>query len=206
MTSCLGRKFRITETTRTLNGSGLVPWKTVSAWPTIPGLTSESGMMAGGGPDGTTARSRTPFAADAAAGRESANNPKKQAQPGAFHETLRVEGRSGRVNAMPVFSGKTGRSDEPRRPAKSTVWPRLDTRRLLPTIIAAMKSLLSLACPLLLAALGLAAGCGPQEAFCPNVGVDGGPVCPIFGDDAMAPITNDGHGQQPLWVRRVPRR
>ena len=34
--------------------------------------------------------------------------PKKQAQPGAMHETQRVEGRSGPVNAMAVFSGKTG--------------------------------------------------------------------------------------------------
>ena len=56
----LGRKFRSTETTRTLNGSGFVPWKTVSASPTIPGCTSESGMIAGGGPAGTTARSRVP--------------------------------------------------------------------------------------------------------------------------------------------------
>ena len=59
ITSCFGRKFRITETTRTLKGSGLVPWNTVIACPTIPGRTSESGRMAGGGPDGITARSRT---------------------------------------------------------------------------------------------------------------------------------------------------
>jgi hypothetical protein len=45
-----------------------------------------------------------------------------------------------------------------------------------------MKSLLSVLA--LAATLGLAAGCGPQEAFCPNTGVDGGPVCPINGDDA----------------------
>ncbi len=41
-------------------------------------------MMAGGGPEGTTARSRTPFplAADAATGRESANNPKNRLNQG----------------------------------------------------------------------------------------------------------------------------
>ena len=60
MTSCLGRKFRITETTRTLNGSGLLPWNTVSASPTIPGFTAESGMIVGGGPAGTMARRRVP--------------------------------------------------------------------------------------------------------------------------------------------------
>src|SRR5262245_35297593 len=58
ITSCLGRKFLITETTRTLNGSGLVPWNTVSAVPTMPGLTSDSGRIAGGGPPDTTARKR----------------------------------------------------------------------------------------------------------------------------------------------------
>jgi hypothetical protein len=37
------------------------------------------------------------------------------------------------------------------------------------------------------AALGFAAGCGPQEAFCPNTSAsDAGGVCPIYGDDAMA--------------------
>ena len=45
-----------------------------------------------------------------------------------------------------------------------------------------MKSLFSVLA--LAVALGFSAGCGPQEAFCPNTGVDGGPVCPINGDDA----------------------
>jgi hypothetical protein len=49
-----------------------------------------------------------------------------------------------------------------------------------------MKSLLSILA--LAAALGLAAGCGPQEAFCPNTSAkDAGGVCPINGDDR--PIT-----------------
>src|ERR1700709_707316 len=60
ITSCLGRKLRITATTRTLNGSGLVPEKTVSAWPTIPGRQAASGRIAGGGPEGTTALRRSP--------------------------------------------------------------------------------------------------------------------------------------------------
>jgi hypothetical protein len=45
----------------------------------------------------------------------------------------------------------------------------------------AMKSLLSVLA--LSAVLGFAAGCGPQEAFCPNSDGAGG-VCPIIGDDA----------------------
>jgi len=46
-----------------------------------------------------------------------------------------------------------------------------------------MKSLLSVLA--LSAALGLAAGCGPQNAFCPNTSAkDAGGVCPINGDDA----------------------
>ena len=45
---------------------------------------------------------------------------------------------------------------------------------------------------MLAGALGLAAGCGPQEAFCPSVGADAGGVCPIFGDDAMAPVQDMG--------------
>jgi hypothetical protein len=44
-----------------------------------------------------------------------------------------------------------------------------------------MKSLLSVLA--LSAALGFTAGCGPQEAFCPNSDGAGG-VCPIHGDDA----------------------
>ena len=48
----------------------------------------------------------------------------------------------------------------------------------------AMKSLLSVLA--LCAALGFAAGCGPQEAFCPNSDGKGG-VCPIIGDDASMP-------------------
>jgi hypothetical protein len=58
-----------------------------------------------------------------------------------------------------------------------------------------MRSFLSLLARLsLLGALGLAAGCGPQEAFCPNTGVDGGPVCPINGDDGMVPTMDMGGG------------
>jgi hypothetical protein len=56
---------------------------------------------------------------------------------------------------------------------------------------SSMKSLLSVLA--LSAALGLAAGCGPQEAFCPNTS-DAGGVCPIFGDDAMAPVQDMGGG------------
>ena len=40
----------MTATTLILKGSGLVPEKTVSACPTIPGRTSASGRIAGGGP------------------------------------------------------------------------------------------------------------------------------------------------------------
>jgi len=47
-----------------------------------------------------------------------------------------------------------------------------------------MKSLLSALA--LAAALGLAAGCAPQEAFCPNTSAkDAGGVCPINGDDVI---------------------
>jgi hypothetical protein len=53
ITSCLGRKLRSTDTTRTLNGSGFVPWKTVQRLADHrPPSPSESGMIAGGGPDG----------------------------------------------------------------------------------------------------------------------------------------------------------
>jgi hypothetical protein len=55
-----------------------------------------------------------------------------------------------------------------------------------------MKSLLSVLT--LSAALGLSAGCGPQEAFCPNSGIDGGPVCPIVGDDAIIPTMDMSSG------------
>jgi hypothetical protein len=55
-----------------------------------------------------------------------------------------------------------------------------------------MRSFLSLLA--LAGAFGLAAGCGPQEAFCPNTGVDGGPVCPVNGDDAMLPTMDMGSG------------
>jgi hypothetical protein len=41
-------------------------------------------------------------------------------------------------------------------------------------------------------ALGLTAGCTPSESFCPNVGADAGGVCPIFGDDGMAPVQDTG--------------
>src|SRR4051812_639094 len=68
ITSCFGRKLRITATTRILNGSGFVPENTVSACPTIPGLTSASGRIAGGGPEGTMALSRVGFAPAAQTG------------------------------------------------------------------------------------------------------------------------------------------
>ena len=45
---------------------------------------------------------------------------------------------------------------------------------------------------MLAGALGLAAGCAPSESFCPNVGADAGGVCPIFGDDGMAPVQDTG--------------
>src|SRR5688500_2724885 len=56
ITSCWGRKLFTTETTRILNGSGLVPEKTVCASPTMPARTSDTGMILGGGPLGTSAR------------------------------------------------------------------------------------------------------------------------------------------------------
>ncbi len=55
-----------------------------------------------------------------------------------------------------------------------------------------MKSLAAVL--MLFGALGLAAGCGPQEPFCPNVAADAGGVCPIFGDDALAPVQDMGSG------------
>ena len=73
MTSCLGRKLRITATTRILNGSGFVPENTVSACPTMPGLTSASGRIAGGGPPGTMAFSRVGAAPAAQAGAPAAS-------------------------------------------------------------------------------------------------------------------------------------
>jgi hypothetical protein len=55
-----------------------------------------------------------------------------------------------------------------------------------------MKSLLAVL--MLAGALGLTAGCTPSEAFCPTVGADAGGVCPIFGDDGMAPVVDMGVG------------
>jgi hypothetical protein len=40
--------------------------------------------------------------------------------------------------------------------------------------------------------IGVAAGCGPQQAFCPNTGNGG--VCPIEGDDAQAMPGVDAQG------------
>jgi hypothetical protein len=57
-----------------------------------------------------------------------------------------------------------------------------------------MKSLVAVL--MLAGALGLGAGCTPSESFCPNVGADAGGVCPIFGDDGMAPVEDMG-GQPP---------
>jgi hypothetical protein len=53
-----------------------------------------------------------------------------------------------------------------------------------------MKSLVAVL--MLAGALGLSAGCTPSESFCPNVGADAGGVCPIFGDDGMAPVDDMG--------------
>jgi hypothetical protein len=53
-----------------------------------------------------------------------------------------------------------------------------------------MKSLVAVLT--LAGALGLTAGCTPSESFCPNVGADAGGVCPIFGDDAIAPPNDMG--------------
>lgn len=53
-----------------------------------------------------------------------------------------------------------------------------------------MKSLVAIL--MLSGALGLTAGCTPSESFCPNVGADAGGVCPIFGDDGMAPVQDMG--------------
>jgi hypothetical protein len=55
-----------------------------------------------------------------------------------------------------------------------------------------MKSLVAIL--MLSGALGLGAGCTPTESFCPNVGADAGGVCPIFGDDGMAPVEDTGVG------------
>ena len=53
-----------------------------------------------------------------------------------------------------------------------------------------MKSLVAIL--MLSGAVCLAAGCTPTESFCPNVGADAGGVCPIFGDDGMAPVEDMG--------------
>ena len=53
-----------------------------------------------------------------------------------------------------------------------------------------MKSLLAVL--MLAGALGLTAGCTPSESFCPNTSADAGGVCPIFGDDGMAPVQDMG--------------
>jgi hypothetical protein len=53
-----------------------------------------------------------------------------------------------------------------------------------------MKSFLAIL--MLAGALGLTAACTPSEAFCPNTGADAGGVCPIFGDDGMAPVQDTG--------------
>lgn len=53
-----------------------------------------------------------------------------------------------------------------------------------------MKSLFAVL--VLSGAVGLTAGCTPSESFCPNVGADAGGVCPIFGDDGMAPVEDMG--------------
>jgi len=55
-----------------------------------------------------------------------------------------------------------------------------------------MKSLVAIL--MLAGALGVTAGCTPSEAFCPTVGADAGGVCPIFGDDGMAPVQDTGTG------------
>ena len=60
----------------------------------------------------------------------------------------------------------------------------------MPPIIRDMKSLVVVL--MLSGALALAAGCTPSEAFCPTVGADAGGVCPIFGDDGMAPPIDTG--------------
>jgi len=51
----LGKKLGRIATTRTLNGSGFVPWKTVSASPIIPARTSASGKILGADPTGAPA-------------------------------------------------------------------------------------------------------------------------------------------------------
>lgn len=40
--------------------------------------------------------------------------------------------------------------------------------------------------------IAVAAGCGPQQAFCPNTGTSG--ICPIQGDDAQAMPGVDAEG------------
>jgi hypothetical protein len=53
-------------------------------------------------------------------------------------------------------------------------------------MIAAMKSLWMLG--VLAAGLTFAAGCGPQEEYCPNTGKNG--ICPIVGDERR-PVNMD---------------
>jgi hypothetical protein len=53
-----------------------------------------------------------------------------------------------------------------------------------------MKSLLSVLA--LSAALGFAAGCAPEKAFCPNTSMDAGGVCPVYGDDAQTQGKDSG--------------
>ena len=67
-----------------------------------------------------------------------------------------------------------------------------------------MKSLVAVL--MLAGALGLAAGCAPSEAFCPNVGGDAGGVCPIFGDDGGPPVQDMGTstGGCPSGYQQVP--
>jgi hypothetical protein len=55
-----------------------------------------------------------------------------------------------------------------------------------------MKSLFAVF--LLAGGLALTSSCGPANAFCPNVAADAGGVCPIFGDDGMAPQMDTGTG------------
>ena len=43
-----------------------------------------------------------------------------------------------------------------------------------------------------LGVFGVTAGCTPSESFCPNAGADAGGVCPVFGDDGMAPVQDMG--------------
>ena len=107
---------------------------------------------------------------------------REQTQATATHETLRVGGRVPAVNATPAFSREKPRSAE--LACVRSGWFRgAHGRCLTPTANhqhdRAHEVALDAGRPR--RRIGFAAGCGPQEDYCPNTGKNG--VCPIVGDD-----------------------